>query len=137
MVTAAGPEAAVGHRAVTLIFGLAPGAAPCTLTGYPIVESGPGGPPVMAQPTLRGYMGGLPGDIEVPPTATVSPSQRAESVVEGMSVNAEGDPCPTYTDLGVTPPGGTEAVTVPASINSCQLQVHPVTEVTIEPVPPA
>ncbi|MHA7650128.1 DUF4232 domain-containing protein [Mycobacterium sp. ML4] len=135
VVTAAGPEAAVGHRAVTLIFATAQGAAPCTLTGYPVVETGSGGPLVTAQPTPRGYMGGLPGDVEVSPTVTVSPSQRAESIVEGMSVNAGGDPCPNYTELRVTPPGGIGAVTVTAAIEGCQLQVHPVTEVIIEPVP--
>ncbi len=137
LVTAAGPEAAVGHRAVTLIFAPAPGAAPCALTGYPRVESGSGGAPIIARPTLRGYLGGLPSDVDVPPTVTVSPSQRAESVVEGLAVNAVGEPCPNYTDLSVTPPGGTEPVTVTAAIYSCQLQVHPVTEVTIEPVPPS
>ncbi|MBX9642437.1 MAG: DUF4232 domain-containing protein [Mycobacteriaceae bacterium] len=137
VVTAAGPEAAVGHRAVTLIFAPAAGAAPCTLTGYPRVESGNGGPPITAQPTLRGYMGGLPNGLDEPPTATVSPSQRAEAVVEGLSVTAGGDPCPGYTDLSVTPPGGTGPVTVVAAIESCRLQVHPVTQVTIEPVPPS
>lgn len=137
VVTAAGPEAAVGHRAVTLIFAAAPGAAPCTLTGYPTVESGSGGPPITAQPTLRGYMGGLPNSSNVPPTVTVSPSQRAEAVVEGMSVNSGGDPCPNYTELSVTPPGGGESVTVAAAIEGCQLQVHPVTQVIIEPVPPS
>ncbi|MCV7004678.1 DUF4232 domain-containing protein [Mycobacterium gordonae] len=137
VVTAAGPEAAVGHRAVTLIFALAPGVGPCTLTGYPRVESGTGGPLITAQPTLRGYMGGLPSDLDVPPTITVSPSQRGESVVEGMSVNSAGDPCPNYTDLSVTPPGGSGPVTVAAAIDSCQLQVHPVTQVVIEPVPPS
>lgn len=137
VVTAAGPEAAVSHRAVTLIFAPAPGAAPCTLSGYPTVQSGSGGPPLTAQPTLRGYMGGLPNGLDEPPTVTVSPSQRAEAVVEGLSVNAGGDPCPGYTDLNVTPPGGTEPVTVAAAIESCQLQVHPVTQVIIEPVPPS
>lgn len=136
-MTAAGPEAAVGHRAVTLIFAPAPGAAPCTLTGYPKVESGSGGPPVSAQATLRGYMGGLPDGVDEPPTVTVSPSQRAEAVVEGMSVNAGGGPCPDYTDLNVTPPGGAASVSVAAALQSCQLQVHPVTQVIIEPVPPS
>lgn len=137
VVTSAGPEAAVGHRAVTLIFAPAPGAMPCTLTGYPTVEAVAGGSRITAQATLRGYMGGLPGDVGVPPTVTVSPSQRAESVVEGMSVNAGGNPCPAYTGLSVTPPGGTEAVTVATTIEGCQLQVHPVTQVVIEPVPPS
>jgi hypothetical protein len=82
-------------------------------------------------------MGGLPNGLDEPPTVTVSPSQRAEAVVEGLSVNAGGDPCPDYTDLSVTPPGGTAPVTVAAAIESCQMQVHPVTQVTIEPVPPS
>lgn len=136
-VTAAGPEAAVGHRGVTLIFAAAPGVAPCTLSGYPKVQSGSGGPPITAQPTPRGYMGGLPSGSDAQPTVTLSPSQRAEAVVDGMAVNAAGDPCPSYTELSVTPPGGTEPVMVAAAIDSCQLQVHPVTQVVIEPVPPS
>lgn len=36
VVVTAGPmESGLGHRGVTLIFSLAPGAGPCTLTGYP------------------------------------------------------------------------------------------------------
>ena len=58
-VSAAPTQDAVGHRALTLMFSLAGGAEPCTLTGYPWVDSGTGGPAIHAEPTLRGYMGGL------------------------------------------------------------------------------
>lgn len=34
-------------------------ADPCTLIGYAGVDSGAGGPLIHAQPTLRGYLGGL------------------------------------------------------------------------------
>jgi hypothetical protein len=101
VVTASPTEAAVTHRAVTLTSSLAPGAGPCTLTGY---------------------LGGLRGPTL--PTITLSRSQPAHAVVEGDAVDARGDQCPTYTNLRVTPPD-TETVTVPATIDSCELQVHP------------
>jgi hypothetical protein len=47
-------------------------------------------------------------------------------MVEGLAVDADGNQCPTYTDLLVTAPDTTGTVTVPATIDTCQLQVHPV-----------
>jgi hypothetical protein len=126
-VSASPTQGAVGHRALTLQFALAGGAAPCTLTGYPLVDSGDGGPPIHAQPTPRGYMGGLPAGVDAPPTVTLSLTTQAQAIVEGMAVDADGAPCPTYTDLAVSPPDIVQTITVPASIDACQLQVHPVT----------
>jgi Protein of unknown function (DUF4232) len=126
-VTAAPVQAAVGHRSVTLLFVLAGGAEPCTLTGYPVVDTGDGGQPVHARPTLRGYMGGLPADVEAPPIVSLSLSTQGQAVVEGMAIDRAGTPCPTYTDLIVNPPDTTEVVTVPAAIDACALQVHPIT----------
>ncbi|MGZ4514565.1 MAG: DUF4232 domain-containing protein [Mycobacterium sp.] len=128
-VTASPTQAAVGHRAATLVFSLAGGAEPCTLTGYPGVDSGAGGPLIHAQPTLRGYLGGLPGGAEVPPTAVLSLSTQAQAVVEGMAIDANGDPCPRYTELLVNPPDTTVVLTVSATIDACALQVHPITPV--------
>jgi Protein of unknown function (DUF4232) len=125
-VTASPTQGAVGHRSLTLTFTLAGGADPCTLSGYPDVDSGTGGPPVHAQPTPRGYSGGLPGNVAAPPTVTLSLSQEAQAVVEGMAVDGSGNPCATYTDLSVSPPGIVQAFTVPVSIEACQLEVHPV-----------
>jgi hypothetical protein len=121
-----GEQAAAGHRRVLLVFSLAPGAAPCTLTGYPAVNTGAGGPLMHADWTLSGYMGGV--QTQTPPTVTVSPSQPAYSVVEGSAVpSGDSDhPCSTYTDLQVIPPDTTDAITVPAAIDACALQVHPV-----------
>ncbi|WP_170826045.1 DUF4232 domain-containing protein [Mycobacterium parascrofulaceum] len=128
-VTAAPTQAAVGHRSSTLVFSLAGGAEPCTLTGYPGVDSGSGGPLIHAEPTPRGYMGGLPGGADVPPTAILSLSTQAQAVVESMAIDANGEPCPTYTDLLVNPPDTTVVLTVPAVIDACTLQVHPITPV--------
>src|SRR3954464_11069566 len=89
VLSASRPQAAAGHRAVTLIFALADGAAPCPLTGYPRADSGAGAPPwprpgypgvdggaggplVHAQRTIHGYMGGLPADISEPPMVTLT-----------------------------------------------------------------
>jgi hypothetical protein len=126
-VSASPTQAAVGHRSVTLTFALAGGADPCTLTGYPGVDSGSGGPPIHAQPTPRGYMGGLPSGVDVPPTVTLSLSTTAQAIVEGMAVDADGNPCPGYTDLAVSPPAIVQVFTVPATIDACRLEVHPVT----------
>ncbi|VBA43531.1 hypothetical protein LAUMK136_05136 [Mycobacterium attenuatum] len=125
-VTAGQPQAAVGHRAVTLTFALADGATDCTLSGYPTVDSGAGGPLLHAQHTPRGYMGGLPATVDVAPTVALTQSQRAQAVVEGTAIDGDGNPCPTYTDLRVTPPGTTTALIVPTGIEACELQVHPV-----------
>ena len=121
-----GEQAAAGHRRVLLVFRLAPGTEPCTLTGYPGVDSGAGGPLLHAERTMSGYMGGV--QVETPPTITLSPSQPAYAVVEGVAINAaDADgTCPTYTDLRVTPPDTTNTVTIPAGIDTCALQIHPV-----------
>jgi hypothetical protein len=126
-VSASPTQGAVGHRALTLIFSLAGGAEPCTLTGYPGVDSGAGGPAIHAAPTLRGYLGGLPASVDVPPTVTLSISTQAQAIVEGIAVDGSGNPCPSYTDLRVNPPDTTMVFTVPASIDACELQVHPLT----------
>lgn len=128
-VTASPTEAAVGHRAVTLMFSLAGGAEPCTLTGYAGVDSGTGGALVHARPTLRGYMGGLPAGVSAVPTVILSISAQGQAIVEGVAVDGAGNPCPTYTDLLVNPPDTTNVVTVSATIEACELQVHPVTAV--------
>jgi Domain of unknown function (DUF4232) len=126
-VSASPTQSAVGHRSLTLLFTLAGGGEPCTLTGYPGVDSGAGGPPIHAQPTLRGYMGGLPVDVDVPPTVVLSLSTQAQAILEGMAVDASGNQCPYYTDLAVSPPDIVQVANVPASIDACVLQVHPVT----------
>ena len=117
----------MGHRGLTLMFTLAGGAEPCTLTGYPGVDSGAGGPLVHAEPTPRGYMGGLPAEVDVPPTVTLSLSTQAQAIVEGMAVDVEGNQCPTYSALAVNPPDIDQVFTVPATIDACQLEVHPIT----------
>ncbi len=126
-VSAEPPQAAVTHRGVTLTFSLAPGAGPCVLAGYPGVDTGAGGPLVHAQRTPSGYLGGLPGGVDQPPAIILGPSAPAHAVIEGLAVDASGNQCPTYTDLRVTPPDSTETVTVPTTLDSCELQVHPVT----------
>jgi Protein of unknown function (DUF4232) len=128
-VSASPTEGAVGHRALTLIFSLAGGAEPCTLTGYPVVDSGAGGPAIHAKSTPRGYMGGLPAAIDVPPTVILSISTQAQAIVEGVAIDGSGNACPSYTDLRVNPPDTTMVFTVPAAIDACKLQVHPITAV--------
>jgi hypothetical protein len=125
-VSNGGEQAASGHRDVTLTFSLAPDTAPCTFTGYPGVDSGAGGPLLHADRTLSGFMGGL--RVPTPPTVTLLPGQPVYAVVEGVAADRRDfeHKCPTYTDFQVTPPDTTETVTVPAAMDTCELQVHPV-----------
>ncbi len=126
-VSASTVDGAVGHRAVMLVFALAGGAEPCTLTGYPGVDTGGAGLLLHAEPTPRGYLGGLPAGVDELPTATLSISARAQAVVEGKVLDDNGNPCPSYTSLLVYPPDISEVYTVAVAIDACSLQVHPIT----------
>jgi hypothetical protein len=125
-VNASSTDSAAGHRRVVLTFSLV-GGEPCTLSGYPSVDSGAGGPAIHADDTPRGYMGGLPAGVDEPPNVILSVSTQAQAIVEGLATDTAGNSCPTYTDLSVSPPGVNSVYTVPAIIEACQLQVHPVT----------
>ena len=126
-VSNGGQQAASGHRELVLVFSLAPGAQECSLTGYPGVDSGAGGPLIHAGRTMAGFMGGLR-DTEAPPTVPVTATAPARAVVEGVAVDKTdaNRACPKYTQLLVTAPDTTTAATVPVDIDTCQLQVHPV-----------
>lgn len=115
--------AAMMHRGIQLTFALAPGAAPCTLQGYPGVDTGAGGPVVHAARTPTGYMGG-PGAGTV---VTVQSGKPAHAVVEATAMGPNGSECTMYSTLLVTPPDTTDTQTVDVGINGCELQVHPIT----------
>ncbi len=72
-------------------------------------------------------MGGLPASVDVPPSVILSVSTQAQAIVEGVAIDGSGNSCPSYTDLRVSPPDINMMFTVPATIEACQLQVHPVT----------
>ncbi|MQY22061.1 DUF4232 domain-containing protein [Nocardia macrotermitis] len=116
--------AAMMHRGVQLTFALASGAAPCTLQGYPGVDTGAGGPVVHAARTPTGYMGG-PGAGSV---VTVRSDKPAHAIVEATAMGPNGTECTMYSTLLVTPPNTTVTRTVEVGINGCELQVHPITE---------
>ncbi|WP_433678522.1 DUF4232 domain-containing protein [Nocardia sp. CA-119907] len=129
VIVGAGEQSAgLGHRSVTLSFSLVQASGPCTLTGYPGVDSGAGGPLVHATRSLRGYLGGLPEGIDAPPTIVLDRDHGAAAMVEGVAVDAAGNNCPSYTSLQVTPPNTTETVPVATTIDVCQPEVHPVTQ---------
>ena len=116
-VNASPTQGGSGNSAVLLTFSLV-GGEPCTLTGYPSVDSGKGGPALHAEP--------IP-SIDAPPSVILSVSTAAQAVVEGTAVDASGTPCSSYSDLRVSPPAINLVFTVPATIEACQLQVHPLT----------
>ncbi|WP_245921227.1 DUF4232 domain-containing protein [Nocardia nova] len=115
------------HRGVELSFALAADTPPCTIGGYPGVDTGEGGPVLHARRTPRGYMGGLPRDDDTPPVVTVLPGRPARAVVEGSAMGPAGEDCPLYTSLDVTAPDSTDTRTVHTTIDTCALEVHPVT----------
>ncbi|WP_227982179.1 DUF4232 domain-containing protein [Nocardia spumae] len=115
------------HRGVALTFTLAADTPPCTIGGYPGVDTDEGGPVLHAERTPRGYMGGLPQGDDAPPVVTVLPGRPARAVVEGSAMGPAGEDCPLYTSLVVTVPNSTETRTVHTTIDTCALQVHPVT----------
>lgn len=119
-------QAASTHRSVELTFELASYAPPCSVTGYPGVDTRDGGPQISAERTLRGYMGGLPSDSDTVPTVTLTRDHSALAVLEGDAVDAAGNPCPTYTSLRVTPPDNTDTQNIWVTISACALQIHPV-----------
>lgn len=116
-VNASPTQAAAGRSALTLTFSLVGGES-CTLTGYPSVDSGKGGPAIHAEPTPS---------VDAPPSVILSISTQAQAIVEGTAFDSSGGACPTYTDLRVSPPAVNLVFTVPATLEVCQLQVHPVT----------
>ena len=126
-VTATAMSPADTHRGVLLHFTLAPDGRPCSLVGYPGVDSGVGRPLLHARRSPTGYFGGLPIGVNAPQVVDLVPGQVATAVVEGSAVSGDGSPCPTYSDLRVTPPNTTAAGVVAATIDTCWLQVHPVT----------
>ena len=74
-------------------------------------------------------MGGLPPSVEALPTTTLSITAQGQAIVEGMASDGSGNQCPTYTDLLVNAPDTSMVFTVPATIDACSLQVHPITAV--------
>jgi hypothetical protein len=113
---------AMMHRGLQLTFSLAPGAAPCTLSGYPGVDTGAGGPVVHAQRT-SGNGGADPSTVVV-----VQPGSPAHAVVEASAMGPNGTECTNYSTLLVTPPNVLNAQTVTFTLPGCELQVHPVTQ---------
>ncbi len=116
----------MSHRSVELNFALKPGAAPCVLAGYPAVDVERGVSVLTAEETPRGYLGGLPAGVDLPPSIALASGASARAIVEGPAIDSAGNACPTYTDIRVTPPAATMEFTFPTSIGVCSLQVHPV-----------
>ncbi|MFG1793658.1 DUF4232 domain-containing protein [Nocardia sp. NPDC049149] len=116
------------HRGVQVNLGLAPGAATCQVSGYPEIEAVDGGPTLRAEHTPRGYLGGLPTDRDTPPTVVLNGGVpgTAWATVEGIAVDQDGNPCPTYAELRVTLPNASAPQPVAATLNACKVEVHPI-----------
>jgi len=66
VVTALPLRVGAGHRGMPLLFSLAPEAGACTLTGYPGVDSGAGGPLIHAGRTLVAAQAAVVQAVDVP-----------------------------------------------------------------------
>ncbi|MFR9751473.1 DUF4232 domain-containing protein [Nocardia sp. 004] len=126
-VAVGGSEAAMGHRGVQLSFSLAAGAPPCTVTGYPGVDAVGGGPVVSADRTPNGYLGGLPIGQDTAPTVLLEPGRTAHALLEAVAYDSSGRTCAESSSILVTPPDSTDTRSLPVTIATCRLQVHPVT----------
>ncbi|MFI7000743.1 DUF4232 domain-containing protein [Nocardia sp. NPDC050175] len=113
------------HRGVQITVGLANGTPACEISGYPEIVADEGGPVIRADHTPRGYLGGLPPDRDAPPVVIMTAAPAA-AIVEGMAVDANGNSCPTYTRLRVTPPNAPTPQPIAATITACTLEVHPI-----------
>jgi hypothetical protein len=140
-VAAGSSSSGLGHRAVQLDFTVQPGAGACQMSGYPtvdaFVETEPnveGAAPIHAEQTPTGYLGApVPGG-----TVTLDPGHGAHAMLEWVAFTTARDPrCQIYGDmptditLRVTPPGMSQAFSIPISVGRneglCGLEVHPLT----------
>jgi hypothetical protein len=126
----------LGHGGFELMFRNDSGAT-CTMTGYPGVAAltAAGRQAVQAYRTLRGYQGGLPPSVNVPPTVTLAPGHASYAHVEWVEAEVNGETsCPSYPAILVTPPNTTVSTRLKVAgangtgIYLCaSLEVHPVT----------
>ncbi len=135
-VDASPAQPGLGHRGVQLNFTLQAGGGACQLSGYPTVDAlVEGAPPIHAEQTTHGYLGGATPDT----TVTLEPGRGARAMVEWVAATGkQGPPCQIYGPSGadatlrVTPPGTSQTFSVPISVvrneGLCWLQVHPVTD---------
>lgn len=121
LVSAQDMGSAMMHRGLQLTFSLAPGAEPCTLSGYPGVDTGAGGPVVHAQRTA-GNAGANASQVVV-----VKPGSPAHAQVDASAMGPNGTECTKYSTLLVTPPNVTQSQMITFTLPGCELQVHPVT----------
>jgi hypothetical protein len=94
----------------------------CVLDGYPGIDGLAGGQAVVhAQRTARGYLGAAS-----PTRVVLAPGQTASALFEGLQGAVPGHPCPTYTELAVTPPNDRPSVTLALPQRLCSPQIHAV-----------
>jgi hypothetical protein len=126
----------VGHRGARVFFALAPGSAPCTLKGYPDVDTTGGDPVVHAKRTPNGYLGGLFPQGTAQPTVLLDGTHDGMAEVEWVVADTNGNACPSYPGVQVWPPETTTSFALPVGIDySCNFQVHPVMEPDVAPEP--
>ena len=118
--------AGLGHGGYTLQF--TDTGSTCTLQGYPTVALVSNGTEVaQVTATTRGYLGGIAVGSDTAPTLELHHGEAASALLEGLNGAMQGQSCPTYDTLAITPPTGGQPTRVPVSFSLCSLEVHPVT----------
>ena len=112
---------------LTLMFTLAGGAEPCTLTGTRESTRALAARRFMPSPRRAGTWAACRPTSTCRRPSSCRCRRRGRPSWRGCRFDADGNACPTYTDLAVSPPDIVQVFTVPATIDACQLQVHPVT----------
>ncbi|MFE3797505.1 DUF4232 domain-containing protein [Nocardia tengchongensis] len=124
-ITAKGRGAAMSHHGITLTFSIANPAQACTLHGYPgLDETTDTGEVIHAERTPGGYMAQ---DADPEATVVVKSGHPAQAVAESVACGVFGKPDLKVVKTQVTPPNSTDTRTVDASLDTCNLKIHPVT----------
>ncbi|WP_405496250.1 DUF4232 domain-containing protein [Nocardia sp. NBC_00511] len=127
-VTAETMSAAAGHRGVRLTFSLIDaGQGSCSLSGYPGADAVGADATVHATRSLNGYMGGLPTGDDTMPTVILSATHSAQAVLEAVTCGVYNKPESVSAKILVTAPNSTDTRTLDQGIDTCDLQIHPVT----------
>ncbi|WP_405484618.1 DUF4232 domain-containing protein [Nocardia sp. NBC_00511] len=99
----------------------------CRMTGFPTVDVlTMFGQHVHAQKTNRGAMGGQSDPLADPVAVLIKPGHPVHAVLEGSTLQNDGQPCPVSRSFLVSPPDTTDIRILQGDAYQCDVQIHPV-----------
>jgi hypothetical protein len=110
------------------------GKAACTITGFPGVAGVTAAGAATPATERSGTMDGL--DTTGTPRVTLQPGQQAASDLAGSDNPSSGDCPPPYTELQVSAPGDSSAVTIPAYLSELSGHLPSCSTLDISPMHP-